>query len=131
MNLEIGILLFGVALVLLALFTIPIILKVSRALDDVIVMLKALNERLPVILQNLEEISTNVNQATTTINEETQKYRETSQRINAVMSDVAEGLEMIVPYVRQSAFFQKMLNLFAAVKGAGVFWKTLTEKEKE
>ncbi len=58
MYLEIGLIIFGIALLLLVLFCIPILLKLWRAASDVTVTLQALNERLPAILKNMEEIST-------------------------------------------------------------------------
>lgn len=131
MYLEIGLLLFGLALLLLVLFTIPILLRLWRAVSDITVTLQALNERLPAILKNLEEISTNVNEATTAVNEQTQRYKETSQRIQVVMSEMAGGLEMVVPQVLQSAFFRKMTNLIALAKGVRVFWEVLVRKQKE
>lgn len=130
MYLEIGFILFALVLLLLVLFTIPILLKLWRAVSDVTVTLQALNERLPVILKNMEEISNNVNQATSAINEQVQKYKETSERIQLVMSDLAGGMEMIYPLVLQSAFFRKMTNFVAAAKGVKVFWEVLTDKKK-
>ncbi|HOC58434.1 MAG: DUF948 domain-containing protein [Syntrophaceae bacterium] len=130
MYLEIGFILFALVLLLLVLFTIPILLKLWRAVSDVTVTLQALNERLPVILKNMEEISNNVNQATSAINEQVQKYKETSERIQLVMSDLAGGMEMIYPLVLQSAFFRKMTNFVAAAKGVKVFWEVFTDKKK-
>lgn len=130
MYLEIGFILFALVLLLLVLFTIPILLKLWRAVSDVTVTLQALNERLPVILKNMEEISNNVNQATSAINGQVQKYKETSERIQLVMSDLAGGMEMIYPLVLQSAFFRKMTNFVAAAKGVKVFWEVFTDKKK-
>lgn len=130
MSLEIGLIMFGLALLLLVLFSIPILLKLWRAVSDVTVTLQVLNERLPAILKNMEEISTNVNNSTTAINEQVQKYADMSQRVQLVMNEVVSGLEMISPLVLQSPFFRKMTNLIALSKGVRVFFDVLTGKQK-
>lgn len=130
MYLEIGLIIFGLALLLLVLFSIPILLKLWRAVSDVTVTLQTLNERLPAILKNMEEISANVNHSMTAINDQVQKYADMSQRVQLVMNEVVGGLEAISPLVLQSPFFRKMTNLIAVVKGVKVFWDVLTCQQK-
>jgi len=130
MHLEIGLIIFGLALLLLVLFSIPILLKLWRAVSDVTVTLQVLNERLPTILKNMEEISANVNNSTMAINEQVQKYAGMSQRVQLVMNEVVGGLETISPLILQSPFFRKMTNLIALVKGVRVFFDVLTGKQK-
>jgi uncharacterized protein YoxC len=130
MYLEIGLIIFGLALLLLVLFSIPILLKLWRAASDVTVTLQTLNERLPAILKNMEEISTNINDSTTAINEQVQKYADMSQRVQLVMNEVVVGLETISPLILQSPFFRKMTNMIALVKGVRVFFDVLTGKQK-
>jgi uncharacterized protein YoxC len=130
MYLEISLLIFGVALLLLVLFCIPILLKLWRAVSDVTVTLQALNERLPAILKNMEEISTNINNSTTAINDEVQKCATTAQRVHAVMSDVVSGIELISPRALKSPLFRKMTELMAVVKGVRVFLNVLTGKQR-
>jgi uncharacterized protein YoxC len=127
---EISLLIFGVALLLLVLFCIPILLKLWRAVSDVTVTLQALNGRLPAILKNMEEISTNINNSTTAINGEVQKCAAMADRLHAVMSDVVSGIELISPRALKSPLFRKMTELMAVVKGIRVFVNVLTGKRK-
>lgn len=130
MYLEIGLIIFGVALLLLVLFCVPILLKLWRAASDVTVTLQALNERLPAILKNMEEISTNINNSTTAINSEVQKYSATADRLHTVMTDVVGGMELIKPFVIQSPVVQKLIDVIAVTKGVRVFLNVLTGRQK-
>jgi len=130
MYLEIGLIFFGAALLLLVLFCIPILLKLWRAASDVTLTLQALNERLPGILKNMEEIATNINQSTTAINSEVQRYSATAQRFHAVMNEVVTGIELISPIALRSPLFRKMTELIPVVKGVRVFLNVLTGKQQ-
>lgn len=130
MYLEIGLIIFGIALLLLVIFCIPILLKLWRAASDVTVTLQALNERLPTILKNMEEISASINDSTTSINREVQKYSDTAQRFHAVMTDVVGGMELIKPFVIQSPVYRKITDVMAVTKGVRVFLNVLTGKQK-
>lgn len=129
MYLEIGLILFGGALFLLVLFGIPILLKLWRAASDVTVTLQALNERLPVILKNMEDISANINQSTTAINTQVQKYADTAQRFQLVANEVAMTVERISPLALQSSLFRRITALIPVVKGVKAFLKVLSDKE--
>lgn len=126
MYLEIGLIIFGVAMLLLVLFCIPILLKLWRAASDVTVTLQALNERLPAILKNMEDISTHINHSTTAINSQVQKYALTAERLHVVMNDVAGGIEMFAPLALRSHFIKKTAGVIPVVKGAMAFLRVLT-----
>lgn len=130
MYLEIGLIIFGIALLLLVLFCIPILLKLWRAASDVTVTLQTLNERLPAILKNMEEISTNINDSTAAINDEVQKYTATAARFQVVMNDVVGGMELITPLVINSPVFRKITDIIAVTKGVRVFLNVLTGKQR-
>jgi len=130
MYLEFGLILFGGALFLLVLFCIPILLKLWRAASDVTVTLQALNERLPIILKNMEDISANINQSTTAINAQVQQYADTAQRFQRVASDVATTVELISPLALKSPLFRRITALIPVVKGIKVFLKVLADRER-
>lgn len=130
MYMEISLLIFSVALLLLVLFCIPILLKLWRAVSDVTVTLQTLNERLPAILKNMEEISTNINNSTTAINGEVQKCAVMAQRVHVVIHEVVRGIELISPRALNSPLFRKMTELMAVVKGVRVFLNVLTGKQR-
>ena len=130
MYLEIGLILFGIALLLLVLFCIPILLKLWRAASDVTVTLQTLNERLPAILKNMEEISTNINHSTTAIDGQVQKYAATADRFHVVMSEVVRAIELVSPLALKSPLFRKMTEFIPVVKGVRVFLNVLTGKQR-
>lgn len=127
---ETGLMIIGVALLLLVLFSIPILLKLWRAANDVTVTLQALNERLPAILKNMEEISANINQSTTAINQSVQDYAVTVRRFHEVMGTVANGLEILSPLALRIPLFRTMAALIPVAKGVRVFLDVLTGKQK-
>jgi uncharacterized protein YoxC len=129
MYLEIGLLIFAIALLLLVVFCIPIFLKLWRAASDVAVSLQALNQRLPIILKNLEEISENINQSTKAAHEEIQKYKETSSRFHAVIDHLVTGMTILSPYTVKSPVFRRMTDAIALVKGLQAFIHVLTRKQ--
>lgn len=128
MHLEIGLILFGGALLLLVLFCIPILLKVYRAANDITVTLQVLNERLPVILKNMEEISTSINNSTNAINSQVQKYTETSQRLNSAMNSLVGGVELLLPLATRMPVLQKITEGVAVAKGVRTFLNVLKGK---
>ncbi|HNY97420.1 MAG TPA: DUF948 domain-containing protein [Smithellaceae bacterium] len=120
----------GVALLLLVVLSIPILLKLWRAANDVTVTLQALNERLPSILKNMEEISANINQSTTAINQSVQDYAVTVRRLHEVMGTVANGLEIFSPLALRMPLFRTVASVIPLVKGFSVFLNVLTGKQK-
>ena len=127
---ETGLIVIGVALLLLVVFSIPILLKLWRAANDVTVTLQALNERLPAILKNMEEISANINQSTTAINQSVQNYAVTVRRLHEVMGTVANGLEIFSPLALRMPLFRTVASVIPLVKGFSVFLNVLTGKQK-
>jgi len=127
---ETGLIVIGVALLLLVVFSIPILLKLWRAANDVTVTLQALNERLPAILKNMEEISANINQSTTAINQSVQDYAVTVRRLHEVMGTVANGLEIFSPLALRMPLFRTVASVIPLVKGFSVFLNVLTGKQK-
>ena len=129
MYLEIGFMLIGAVLFILVLFTIPILIKVWRVVNQVTVTLEALNERLPGILRNMEETSANINQSTASINYEVQKYTATAERLHHVVSSVVRGMEWLSPLSVRSPFLRKVSGVAAVVKGVRTFIQVLADKK--
>ena len=127
---ETGLIVIGVALLLLVVLSIPILLKLWRAANDVTVTLQALNERLPSILKNMEEISANINQSTTAINQSVQDYAVTVRRLHEVMGTVANGLEIFSPLALRMPLFRTVASVISLVKGISVFLNVLTGRQK-
>ena len=130
MNLETGLIIIGVAILLLVLFCIPVLLKLRQAVNDINITLQTLNERLPLILKNMEEISTNINQATTAVNAQVRSYALTSSRINFMMNEAVTKIEMMAPLALYSPLVQKISSVIPVLKGVSAFFRVLSGKEK-
>jgi uncharacterized protein YoxC len=128
MYLEIGLVILGIAFFLLIIFCIPILLEIRQAAKDITVTLETLNQRLPSILKNIEEITTNINSSTAAVNREVQNFTYTAERLNLVAKNVVDDLQEIAPVVMKSAVFQTVKNVFAVVKGIRVFLEEFLAK---
>jgi uncharacterized protein YoxC len=130
MYLEMGLIIIGIAVLLLVLFCIPVLLKLRQAVNDINITLQTLNERLPLILKNMEEISTNINQSTTAINTQVQSYALTSSRINLMMNEAVNKIEMVAPLALYSPLVRKISAFIPVLKGVSAFFRVLSGKEK-
>ena len=128
MNLDVGLIILGVAVLLLVIFCIPVLVNLWRAVQNVAVTLETLNSNLPAILKNLEEISSNINNSTTTVNREIQNISSTVDRFHLVMTDVADNVHNIAPRVVQSSAVRTVKNAIAVAKGISVFLNVLSGK---
>lgn len=126
--LEIFLVIAGIAIILLLIFCIPILLQIWRTTNAVAVTLETLNQDLPTILRNLEEITVNINNSTTAVNREVQKFSATFGRIQLVVKDVVDNIQDITPMVMKSPVFQKIKNVIAVAKGIRVFLNVLLTK---
>jgi len=128
MYLEIGLVILGIAFFLLIIFCIPILLEIRQAAKDITVTLETLNQRLPSILKNIEEITTNINSSTAAVDREVQNFTYTAERLNLVVKNVVDDLQDIAPVVIKSPVFQTVKNVFAVVKGIRVFLEEFLAK---
>jgi len=130
MYLEIGLIILAIALLLLVLFCIPVLLKLQRVTSELTVTVQTLNERLPTILKNMEEISTNINHSTTAINGEVQRFAFIAQRLHTVVNEVVGGIEAVSPLALKHQFFRKAAWIIPVIKGGSVFLTVLNGKQR-
>jgi len=128
MNLEICLIVLGVAILLLAVLSIPVFAGLWRTIKNVTVTLETLNSSLPLILKNLEEITANINNSTTAINREVQNISGTVSRFQLVMSDAVDNIQNITPIVVKSPAFRSIKNVFALYKGVRAFLNVISTK---
>jgi uncharacterized protein YoxC len=126
--LEIFLIISGIAIILLLIFCIPILIQIWRTTRAVAVTLETLNQDLPLILKNLEEITTNINNSTTAVNREIQNFSATFGRMQIVVNDVVKNIQDIAPMVIKSPAFQTMKRVIAIAKGIRVFLNVLLAK---
>jgi uncharacterized protein YoxC len=129
MYLEIFLMIFGIAILLLVALCIPILLQIGRTAKDLTVTLETLNQSLPAILKNLEDITTNINSSTSAVNREVQNFTHTVDRFNLVISDIVDDVQHIAPLAMKLPIMQKIKNVVAIVKGIRVFVDVFLAKE--
>jgi hypothetical protein len=86
--------------------------------------LHMLNESLPGILKNLEEITTNINKATHSINEQIDGLSVVTKRIQGVLGVMA-NIESLLRAGIGLPVFKTLRNAVAVVTGVKVFLKVL------
>jgi uncharacterized protein YoxC len=121
MYLEIGLIIMGIAILVLVIFCIPILVGLWRTTKDLAVTMETLNQSLPAILKNMEEISANINKSTTAVNREVQNFSATIGRFQLVLKDIVDDIQDIAPVAMKSPVFQSLKNVFAAAKGIRAF----------
>jgi uncharacterized protein YoxC len=121
MNLEICLIILGIAFLLLVLFCIPVLTQLWRTTKNVAVTLETLNQSLPSILKNLEEITANINSSTTAVNREVQNISGTIGRFYLIIKDVVDDIQDISSLAIKSPVFQSVKNVVAVAKGIRAF----------
>jgi uncharacterized protein YoxC len=129
MYLEICLIISGIAFVLLVIFCIPILMQIWLASKNITVTLEILNQRLPTILKNLEEITTNINSSTAAVNREIQNVSNTVDRFHLVVDNIVDDIKNIAPLAGKFRFFQMIKNTMAIVKGVSVFMDVFLHKK--
>jgi uncharacterized protein YoxC len=131
MFLEVGVFILGIVFLLLVVFSIPFLLQVWRSAKSITTTLHMLNESLPGILKNLEEITTNINKATYTVNEQIEGLSLVTRRIQGFLSIVTD-IENILRAGLRLPVFKTIRNVVAVVTGVKVFLKVfLSSRESE
>ncbi len=128
--LEIGLLILVIVLILLIIFCIPILLQIWRVSKDLTITLQTMNQSLPVIMKNMEEITANVNDSTLAINKKIQNLSDTTNRSGLVINDVIENIQHFAPLAMKLPVFSSFKNIFAVLKGISVFMDVLLKKQK-
>jgi hypothetical protein len=131
MYLEIALSILVSILIILVIFCIPIILRIWRIIKDFTIALQTLNQSLPLILKNLEEITTNVNSSTALINKKIQNFAGASNRSSLLMSDILNNIQYFAPIALKLPIFRIIRNVVAVAKGMRVFVEVLLNKEKD
>ena len=131
MFLEVGVFILGIVFLLLVVFSIPFLLQLWRSAKSITTTLHMLNESLPGILKNLEEITTNINKANYTVNEQIEGLSLVTRRIQGFLSIVTD-IENILRAGLRLPVFKTIRNVVAVVTGVKVFLKVfLSSRESE
>jgi uncharacterized protein YoxC len=118
---EIGLVILGIVFFVLMIFCMYVLLQIRQAAMDISLTLETINQRLPSILRNIEEITANINCSTAAVNREVQSFSYAAGRVNMVIKNAVDDLQDIVPFVMKLPVFQTVKKVLAVVKGIRVF----------
>ena len=130
MYLEIALVILIIILILLVIFCIPVLIQIWRTSKDLTMTLQTLNQSLPAILKNLEEITTNINSSTAALNRRIQNFSNTADRSRLMISDIIDNIQCIAPIAMKLPIFQTIRSVAAVIKGIRVFIDVLLNKEQ-
>lgn len=120
----------SVAFLLFAGLCVPFLIQILRTAREMAMTLQLLNQRLPLIMKNLEEITTNINRTSTTVHRQVAEISLTLNRIQGIVG-IFLGLEEVLRR-RMSFPFARTFRIFMAVgKGVRVFIDYLTGGSSE
>ena len=131
MFLEVSVVILSFVFLIIAVLSVPFLLQIWRTAKSMAVTLHMLNESLPGILKNLEEITTNINKATRTVNERVEKLSLVAERLQGVLGVITD-IENVLHIGARLPFFKTVRNAFAVLTGVKVFLKVfLTSRRCE
>jgi uncharacterized protein YoxC len=130
MYLEIALKILVSLLIVVVIFCIPVLLQIWRTAKDISVNLQTLNQSLPLILRNMEQITANINSSTDVINRKIQNFNNASNRSHALVDDIINNIKYLAPLAFKLPIFRIIGNVVAIAKGIRVFTDVLLNKEK-
>jgi hypothetical protein len=131
MYLDIALFVLVIILIVLVILCIPVVLQIWRISKDLAITQQTLNQSLPVILKNLEEITTHVNSSTSLVNKKLQSFVGTSNVSGFLLNDVLNNIQYLAPLALKLPIFRIIRNVVAVAKGMRVFVEVLLSKEKD
>lgn len=117
--------LLSVAVVLFAGLCVPFLIQILRTAREMAFTLQLLNQRLPLIMKNLEEITTNINRTSTTVHRQVAEISLTLSRIQGIVG-LFLGLEEVLRRRMSFPFARTLRTSMAVGRGVRVFIDCLT-----
>ena len=117
-------------LIAVVVICIPVLLKLWRVADELSIALQTINQRLPLVMKNMEEITANINSSTETLNQKLQSITSASARSRLLISDILGNLGLLTPLIARVPALKLLKNSVAVVKGIRVFLDVLLRGEK-
>jgi hypothetical protein len=117
--------LLSVAFLLFAGLCVPFLIQILRTAREMALTLQLLNQRLPLIMKNLEEITTNVNRTSTTVHRQVTEISLALRRIQGIVG-IFLGLEEALRRRMSFPFARTLRTSMAVGRGVRVFINCLT-----
>ena len=126
-NLGILVIALSVAFLLIAVFSMPFFLQLWRTAKSMSLTLQLLNQNLPGILRNVEEITANANRTTMIVARDVEELSLTIRKLQGTLG-LLVGIEEIVRRNLNLAIVHKVKTSMAVAKGIRVFLDHLLRK---
>lgn len=120
MYLEISLVVLSVVFLLIVVLSIPFLILIWRTAKSITATLHMLNQSLPGILKNLEEITKNVNNASFTVNSQIENLSLVVRRVQGAVEIFLDLGHVLRSGVRLP-FFKTINTATAVIKGGRVF----------
>jgi uncharacterized protein YoxC len=120
----------SVAVLLIAVLLVPVLLQLRTAVQNMSQTFQTLNQSLPAILKNLEEITTQINRTSTIVSREVDELSALLKRLRGTLG-ILVGIEEIVRRNVNLAFVRKVRTSAALAKGVQVFLAQLMTRKPE
>jgi uncharacterized protein YoxC len=124
---EISLLLIAIAFVLLIAFTIPTIIQIRRTAKKAELTTSILNQNLPGILANLDQITTNLTQTTQTVYEQVEGLKNVVDKFNYIADDVVD-FERSIRAEIEIPIMETVNTISAVIKATRAFLEVLRIK---
>lgn len=122
--------LLSVAFLLFAGLCVPFLIQILRTAREMAMTLQLLNQRLPLIMKNLEDITTNINRTSTTVHRQVAEISLTLNRIQGIVG-IFLGLEEVLRRRMSFPFARTFRTSMAVGRGVRVFIDYLTGGSSE
>ncbi len=126
---EISFVILILAFFLLVLFSAPLFWQMWRTAKNMALALESLNQCLPGILKNIEEITNNINSATNTLNKEMETLSLLGRKLRGIL-EFSEDVERILQTGVKRPLLETITFVRSLVKGIRVFLDVLQSKER-
>jgi uncharacterized protein YoxC len=124
---EIILIVLSVIFLLFSFFSIPFLIQIWRTAKRMSETLEILNTELPVIMQNLEEITTNINRTSTTVHRQVAELSLTFRRIQGIVG-IFLGVGDVLRRRMSFPFARTVMTSLAVAKGVRAFVGVLTDR---
>ncbi|MFH2120337.1 MAG: hypothetical protein ABIJ25_08075 [Pseudomonadota bacterium] len=113
------------AFLLFAGLCVPFLIQILRTAREMAMTLQLLNQRLPLIMKNLEEITTNINRTSITVHRQVAEISLTLNRIQGIIGFFL-GLEEVLRRRMSFPFARTLRTSMAVGRGVRVFLDCFT-----
>jgi len=112
--------LLSVAFLIFAGLCVPFLIQILRTAREMAFTLQLLNQRLPLIMKNLEEMTTNLNQTSITVHRQVEEISMTMRRIQGIMG-IFIGVEEVLRRRMSFPLARTLRTSMAIGRGIQVF----------